>query len=436
MAGPQPDSNGHAGRETGVTLSVVVPALNEEDGIAGILQQILATRPALSRIGVSELQVIVVDDGSADETARIVEATPGVELVRHTANRGYGAAIKTGFRKATGELLAFLDADSTYPPEYLVKLAEVAILKNADLVVGSRRSGSESHMPAVRRLGNLIWSMLLSFLGNSQVEDPASGMRVLRRDSLPRLYPLPDGLHFTPVMSTRAIHEGITFIEVPIAYRERSGRSKLSVVGDGIRFLKMILWTALQYNPARLLELIGFAASAAAAALGMLLVTQRLQGVTELGPWGVFGVYASLILAVCGVSLFSLGISFNYLVALFHRRPIRQPNLIAAAFSISPERHFGWISVLLIAGGAAVGACSLALGIRGWEITRLWLWFLGSALFLLAGVQLLLFWILIRVMQTLNEREELAGVDLVGSRAAAPVPALARTAAIGGLRLD
>ena len=117
-----------------MTLSVVIPALNEEDGIAGIVERVLATEESLKTVGVTELEVIVVDDGSVDGTARIVQQMEKVKLVRHSVNHGYGAAIKTGFGRAKGDLLAFLDADSTYPPEYFAKLCDVAIRESADVI--------------------------------------------------------------------------------------------------------------------------------------------------------------------------------------------------------------------------------------------------------------------------------------------------------------
>ena len=405
-----------------IRLSVVIPALNEEKGIAGIVKQILATHEDLLRIGVADLEVIVVDDGSEDKTARIVEEMPDVRLIRHRVNHGYGAAIKTGFRRAGGHLLAFLDADSTYPPQCLVQLCEVALREKADVVIGSRRSGSDSRMPAVRRLGNLLWSSLLSLIGNEKIQDPASGMRVLWRRCLPQLYPLPDGLNFTPVMSTRALHEGLKVVEIPIPYRERSGHSKLSVIRDGLRFLMTILWTAFQYNPARVLELAGFGSLVAATTLGLILIAARLKGITELGPWGVFAVFTGLILTVGGVSVFALGISFNHLVVLLHRRPIRQANLIESIVGVSPERHFAWIGTCLTAGGTVLGILSLIFGLKGWDITRLWFWQLGSALFLLAGVQFVLFWMLIRAMGALNQRQERIGEDLMGSELPPRIP--------------
>ena len=182
-------------------------------------------------------------------------------LISHQKNRGYGGALKTGFANAQGNLLSFLDADGTYPPEYFPQLCQPILQGSAELVVGSRMAGAKSEMPKTRRLGNLIFARLVSIIGNQKVTDSASGQRVFRREVLERLYPLPDGLNFTPVMSTRAIHEGVKMVEVPIPYSERVGRSKLSVVKDGLRFLNSIVLTALSYNPVRILGLLGLAGS-------------------------------------------------------------------------------------------------------------------------------------------------------------------------------
>ena len=401
-----------ASAATGTSLSVVIPALNEEDGIADIVTRILDTRESLRAVGVTDLEVVVVDDGSTDRTPEIAGGIPGVVVVRHEKNRGYGAAIKTGFHAGRGEYLAFLDADSTYPPERFANLCQVAQERDADVVVGSRRSGENSDMPAVRRLGNLIWSTLLSAIGNQKIQDPASGMRVLHRRSLQRLYPLPDGLNFTPVMSTRALHEGLRYIEVAIPYAERSGRSKLSVVRDGLRFLGTILWTAAQYNPARFLEVGGIASLGVAAMIWIGLVAARAQGVTNLDAWGVVAVYAGLVLAVGGVSVLSLGMAFNTLVARSHGRPIRQESLLAKIAGPAVERRFGLVGGLLSLGGLATGVASVALGLNGWELERLWLWMLGSALLLLVGVHLVLFWGLMRVLDTLDHRAQQVGSDM------------------------
>jgi glycosyltransferase involved in cell wall biosynthesis len=267
------------------TLSIVIPAYNEQDGISTIIERVLGIRETLAASG-AELELIVVDDGSRDRTAEIVTMYPGVCLVQHHTNYGYGAALKTGFAQARGTWLGFLDADGTYPPEYFPALVDAARQQGADLVIGSRMTGTESQMPLSRRVGNLFFATLVSLIGNRRISDSASGMRIIRRDVLARLYPLPDGLNFTPVMSTRAIHEKLKMVEVPIPYAERLGRSKLTIVGDGTRFLQSIVWTALNYNPVRVLGAIGVAFVATALLIGLTLLIVRLQGITELGTWG------------------------------------------------------------------------------------------------------------------------------------------------------
>ncbi len=396
------------------TLSVVIPAYNERDSITEIAERVLATRPALTASGVQALEVIVVDDGSQDGTAEIVAGHPDIRLIRHPANCGYGAALKTGFRHACGELLAFLDADGTYPPEYLPHLCRPILRQEADLVIGSRMAGAESRMPLMRRLGNSLFAALVSLLGDQSVSDSASGMRVLKREILPLLYPLPDGLNFTPVMSTRALHEGIRMVEIPIPYDERVGDSKLKVVKDGTDFLQSIVWTALSYNPVRVLGAMGAAGVLAAGAVGLALAIMRAQGITTLGPWGVFSVYAALVMGVSGVSLFALGATFNYLVGLFHKRPIHQGLFGRPIFDPPLDRQFGWMGLLLALGGLALGTVSLILGLNGWPIARLWLYLVASAMLSLVGLQLMISWLLMRVLDELSKREFHVNCDLMG----------------------
>ncbi|MEJ5308877.1 MAG: glycosyltransferase family 2 protein [Anaerolineae bacterium] len=391
-------------------LSVVIPAYNEEDSIAAIVERVLAVEPALAAMGL-QLELLVVDDGSKDRTAEIVRGYPGVRLLQHSPNRGYGAALKTGFCAARGDLLGFLDADGTYPPESFPELCQ-AIKDGADLVVGSRRSGASSDMPFVRKVGNFIWANLVTALSGRSVVDPASGMRVFRRETLLRLYPLPDGLNFTPVMSIRAVHEGLKFAEIPMPYEERAGRSKLSVVRDGMRFLQTIIWTALTYNPARPLGGVGFGLFCVGTLIALGLVTLRLSGVNQLGPWGVAGVFAAMIFGLVGFSLFALGATFNYLVALFNKNVVQMGLFGKPIFDPPLDRSFGWMGVAATAGGLVLGVVSLILGLSGWDITRLWLYLTAGAMLVLMGVQLVIFWVIMRVLDELSRRDILIGVDL------------------------
>jgi len=393
------------------TLSVVIPAYNEESGIADIAQRVLAVAPALQKVGVENLELLVVDDCSRDRTGEIAAAIPGVRLVQHAKNKGYGGALKTGFAQSSGELIGFLDADGTYPPEYFPQLCQLA-LQGADLVIGSRMAGADSKMPITRRVGNLFFANLLTLLGRQRVTDSASGMRVFKRQALERIYPLPDGLNLTPVMSTRAIHEGLQVQESPIPYSERVGRSKLSVIRDGTVFLQSMVWTALTYNPVRILGLLGVGGLGFAGLVAAWMVILRLSGVTTLSPFNVGLLFWAMVSAVSGVSLFALGITFNYLVSLFYKQPIRQGLFGKPLFKSPLDRHFWWMGLLSILVGLVGGIISLVLSLNGWEIARLWLWLLGTAMLFLVGMQLIIYWVLLRVLDELSQREIITRHDM------------------------
>lgn len=392
-------------------LSVVIPAYNEEHGIVEIASRVLSIELALKKVGVDGLELLVVDDGSKDRTAEVAAGIPGVCLIRHPANKGYGAALKTGFGKASGELIGFLDADGTYPPEYFPKLCQAA-LKGTDLVIGSRMAGEDSKMPFTRRLGNFFFARLLTLLSHQKVTDTASGMRVFRREILERIYPLPDGLNLTPVMSTRALHEGINIEEVPIPYSERVGSSKLSVIRDGSLFMQSMLWTVLSYNPVRILGLLGLGGLGIAAFVFLWILYLRSIGVLTLAPWGVAVLFLALISAVTGVNLIALGTTFNYLVALFYKRPIRQGLFGKPIFKTPLDQQFGWMGLVSMFAGLAIGLIAPALAVRGWEIGRLWFYMVCSALTFLVGVQLVVYWLLLRILEELSRREILTKQDI------------------------
>ncbi|MFC1922878.1 glycosyltransferase family 2 protein [Chloroflexota bacterium] len=393
------------------TLSVVIPAYNEENGIAEIAGRVLSVKNDLKNVGVADLELLVVDDGSGDKTAEVASQIAGIRLIRHAQNKGYGAALKTGFSEANGELIGFLDADGTYPPEFFPQLCQKALNGN-DLVIGSRMAGSESKMPLTRRVGNLFFATLLTLMGRQKVSDSASGMRVFKREVLERIYPLPDGLNLTPVMSTRAVHEGIQMVEVPIPYDERVGSSKLSVVRDGSLFLQSMVWTVLTYNPVRIFGIIGLVGILFALAVAIGLIITRISGITSLGPWGVAAVYAAMVAGIAGISVFALGSTFNYLVSLFYEQPIRQGLFGKPIFDPSLDHYFGWIGLLALVGGLVLGGISTILGVNGWDIARLWLYLLGSAMFILMGLQLMIYWILMRALEELSQRGELTKRDM------------------------
>jgi glycosyltransferase involved in cell wall biosynthesis len=247
-------------KKTGSTMKllIAIPALNEEESIDSIIQRSIEAREFIcANSPATEVAITVVSDGSTDRTVeRASRYTDNINLIVFPQNKGYGAAIKEAWRQSDADLLGFLDADGTCEPKFFATLCKTAVAENADVVLGCRLNAA-SRMPLIRRVGNFIFATILSVFSSSRVRDTASGMRVVRRSSLDRLYPLPDGLHFTPAMSARAmLSEATSILEVDMPYHERAGESKLRVGKDGLRFLKVIMETAFLYRPSRPLGLL------------------------------------------------------------------------------------------------------------------------------------------------------------------------------------
>jgi glycosyltransferase involved in cell wall biosynthesis len=242
-------------------LVIVIPALNEEQSIESI---ILRTHKSIdficSNSKVNSVSVVVVSDGSTDKTVEIASKHQDkCTLIVFEKNKGYGAAIKEGWASfPDADLLAFLDADGTCDPLFFVELCNLITEEDADIALGSRLN-KNSEMPMVRRFGNKIFSTLLSLISSEKINDTASGMRVIRRAAIDYIMPLPDGLHFTPAMSARAIlSRRVKIMEKDMPYLEREGESKLNIWKDGKRFLFVILENIALYVPYKIFNFIAF----------------------------------------------------------------------------------------------------------------------------------------------------------------------------------
>jgi hypothetical protein len=145
-------------------------------------------------------------------------------------------------------------------------------------------------------------------------------------------------------------------------------------------------------------------------ALGLIIT--RVQGIETLEPWNVPLLYIGAISGFLGVSLFALGVTFNYLVSLFHKKPIRQGLFGRPIFKEPIDRHFGWIGLVALLAGLGIGFVTLILGINGWTMVRLWLYGLGSAMLILTGAQLIIYWVLLRVLDELSQREAAVTLEL------------------------
>ena len=289
-------------------LLVAIPALNEEEGIASIIQRMVNAREEIiARALVTAVEITVVSDGSTDRTVEYARAFGAqISLIVFERNRGYGAAIMEAWRRSDAELLGFLDADGTCDPRFFVDLCTAIIERDAHVALGSRMHGA-SQMPLVRRIGNAVFAAMLTAFGSTRIRDAASGMRVVRRDCLPRLLPLPHGLHFTPAMSARAIlADDLTIVEVDMPYAERAGRSKLRPFRDGWRFLGAILAAAFLYRPSRPLGGVALVAFASAFFWSIRLAWQYNRfGAIEL--WMIYHFVVIQLSTTAGVLLILAG---------------------------------------------------------------------------------------------------------------------------------
>lgn len=392
-------------------FSIAVPALNEEDSVEDILRRCLKASETLkaSGLGIDEVEVFLVNDGSTDRTEELAKKIEGVKVLTHEVNRGYGAAIKTGFDAAKGDWLGFLDADGTCDPEFFLKLLTMGEKDELDVALGSRMHAG-SRMPPVRVLGNWLFRTLVNVIGGTSVTDIASGMRVMRRSSLDRLNPLPDGLNYTPAMSVRAILDPTLKIgEAPMPYSERAGRSKLSAVKDGFRFLRVILETAMTYRP---LKLFSWGAALLALIAGALLVL-RLGGPTDapipfyvrhgwIEQWMFFRLILTAVLLASSVFLVSLGLVAQSLVGIINRE--KDPFSGGPAAAVM-ARFPVWGALSLVA-AVVLNRRPLASYLATGEIPHeYWVFPVAGAVFALVGLEFLGFWVTARISRLLWERE-------------------------------
>ena len=389
-------------------LSVVIPAYNEEDGIAPILERVLKVKRAVQKSpgAIEDVEVIVVNDASQDRTCDIASSYPDVTVITHSQNKGYGGALKTGFAAAKGEWIGFLDADGTYPPEEFPALCEAMVSQNADMVIGSRMTGAKSGMPIRRYIGNKFFAYLLSWIVGSVITDTASGQRVFKRTILAQLLPLPDGLHLTPAMSTAALHEGLNIIEVPIRYDNRVGRSKLHIVSDGFRFLNIIIRTARLYNPLKFFGVVGLALLAIGCFLSVEPITYYLD-VRRVEDTEIYRLVTIMVLFVTGINVMVFGAFANHVLEIVRGKTLAQSSLLGKyVLNRRTIGRSGLLGTILMLGAVSLNYQALYEYITSGYIFVHWVYVLTGATLFLVGLQLLMGSILVGILQEINERQK------------------------------
>ncbi len=220
------------------TVSIILPAYNEARALGQVLEQLgsLAGR----------YEVLVVDDGSSDETAEVA-GRRAVRVLRHRRNRGYGAALKTGIRAAGGEVVVLLDSDGQHSPADIPRLLD-ALAGGADMAVGARSGRSLG--PWVRRPGKTLLGWVANYLAGERIPDLNSGFRAVRRELILRYFHiLPDGFSFSTTSTLAFLKGGYEVAYVPIATAARTGSSQVRIVRDGMQTLLLIVRTIALFDP-------------------------------------------------------------------------------------------------------------------------------------------------------------------------------------------
>ena len=222
------------------SVSVIIPVYNETETVAGIIKEITGLYP--------EFEVIVINDGSTDETgAQAKEA--GALVYSHPYNIGNGAAIKSGIRIASGDILVFMDGDGQHDPKDMAAMLE--FFPDYDMVVGARPGGQQASL--WRAAGNRVYNGFASYVAKFPIQDLTSGFRAIKAEiARSFLYLLPNTYSYPTTMTLGVLRSGRSVKYIPIHSRKRSkGKSKVKPFRDGVRFFMIITKICALYSPLR-----------------------------------------------------------------------------------------------------------------------------------------------------------------------------------------
>ena len=284
----------------GMTLSIVIPAYNEEGAVRHTIEEV---RAAMDPQGIP-YEIIVVDDGSEDRTLEIARET-GVIVDSNQVNTGYGASLKRGIKKAQYEYVAIIDADGTYPPHYLPSM--LAMCRDQDMVVGDRGAAMKN-VPWIRKPAKWVLNTFASFLAERKLNDLNSGLRVFRKSELVPFIPLlPQKFSFTTTITLCMSCNGKRMIYTPIEYGKRVGKSKIRPV-DFINFIILVLRVIVLFNPLRIFIPLGLILMGIGAV--KFIIDIFYQNLSETTVFGFLGA----------IMIWSLGLIAD-MISRLHLRP-------------------------------------------------------------------------------------------------------------------
>ena len=268
------------------SVSVIIPVFNEADNIGLIIREIAAIYP--------DYEIIVVNDGSTDETARVAKEA-GAIVYSHPYNIGNGAAIKSGIRIASGDVLVFMDGDGQHQPKDIQRMIE--FLPEYDMVVGARARGH--HASWWRSLANTLYNVFASYVAKFRIEDLTSGFRAIKSDiARGFLYLLPNTYSYPTTLTLGVLRSGRSLKYIPVhAAARKEGKSKIRIFRDGIRFFMIITKICALYSPLRIF--LPVSVSVFATGLGYYFYT--------FVRWGRFTNMSALLLTTA-VIIFMIGL--------------------------------------------------------------------------------------------------------------------------------
>ncbi len=278
-------------------ISVVVPVYNEQQAIGHDLELIAETMEASGY----EYEVIVVDDGSTDNTAEIARSK-GVRLIQHPVNRGSGASRRTGIREAKGEIVVMADGDGTYPVQDIPRLLEHFPVY--DQVVGSRTS-EQGTWPLFRVPAKWFIRKLACYLTNVDIPDLNSGLRAFKKEVMLKfLYLLPDGFSCVTTMTLAFLCNGYTIKYAPIDYYKRVGASKFHPIRDTCNYLLTVVRMVMYFNPLKVFLPISL----------VLLFVGALKIVYDIFAYNFHFAPSTLMLILTGVQVGAMGLLADVIV--------------------------------------------------------------------------------------------------------------------------
>lgn len=279
-------------------LSIIIPAKNEAASIGKVVSAVVSLYP--------DAEMIVVDDGSTDQTTDIAEKS-GATVISHPSSLGNGAAIKTGARHAKGEVLVMMDGDGQHDPNDISGLLR-KLREGYDMVVGARSRHSQASLG--RSVANRFYNALASYMTGQRIEDLTSGFRAARADRFREfLFLLPNGFSYPTTITMAFFRAAYPVAYVPIQAARRTGKSHINLVSDGVRFLLIIFKIGTLYSPLKLF----FPVALAHGLLGIGYYAYTFMSESRLS-------LATLFLLTAGITIFLIGLVSEQITQLMYKR--------------------------------------------------------------------------------------------------------------------